>query len=140
MKTHHIGYLVKDIQKAALAFEKLGYARTSPNVKDDIRQVIICFMWKGGAEAVIELVQPANEDSPIYGLLKRFKNAPYHICYEVECLDEAIAMLSKEDFILIRPPEIAPAINNQLVAFLNNSSIGIIELLQTGGNKCLILN
>ena len=76
---HHIGYLVKKINKAVNDFERLGYSAVSDIIYDDFRKIHICFMEKDGYR--IELVSPADSASVVAGLLKKYKNSPYHICY-----------------------------------------------------------
>ena len=36
-----------------------------------------------------ELVSPAAEDSVVSGLMKKYKNSPYHICYQTRDFDAA---------------------------------------------------
>ena len=66
----------------------------------------------------------------MFPLLKRFKNSPYHFCYEVEDLDASVKELSDKGYTVIQEPEIAPCIDDRKVVFLNNISMGIIELVQ----------
>jgi methylmalonyl-CoA/ethylmalonyl-CoA epimerase len=128
MKIHHVGYLAKNISKTEKKFFDLGYEVERPTSYDDIRQINIEFLVNG--EYRVELIQPMSEQSPMYPLLKRFKNAPYHFCYEVENLDATIEMLSGNGYTVIQEPEKAPCIDGKRVAFLNNISMGIIELVE----------
>ena len=77
LKVHHIGYLVKKIEAATQTFEALGYQLIQDIMYDDIRKVNICFLQKDGY--CVELVAPAAEDSVVSGLIKKYKNCPYHI-------------------------------------------------------------
>lgn len=79
----------------------------------------------------VELIEPLDNTSPFYGLLKKYKNTPYHICYQTKQLDRVIERLRKEGYIILQAPLIAPAIENQLVAFMLHPNMGIIELLET---------
>lgn len=78
----------------------------------------------------VELVEPWGSESPIYGLLKKYKNCPYHLCYCSDDLNREIQQLEKEGWMLFQPPEAAPAINGKKVAFLINVEIGMIELVE----------
>lgn len=131
MKVHHVGYFVKDIETAREDFEKLGWKSSSPCVFDEARKIFIQFMNNpGGGDWIIELVAPA-EGCEIFS--KRFKNfgsVPYHICYACENLEKKISELTAENFILIREPSVAPAIENRRVAFLYSDAIGQIELVE----------
>jgi methylmalonyl-CoA/ethylmalonyl-CoA epimerase len=134
MKIHHIGYLVKKIDKAKNAFLGLGYQPASGVIYDDIRKIDACFMKKG--DYCIELVSPAAEDSVVSGLFKQYRNSPYHICYESAEFESDIEQLRRGGYLFIQQPCPAPALNNRRVAFFISPDIGIIELLEaTGGLK-----
>lgn len=128
MKVHHIGYLVKNISKTEKKFLELGYEVEFPTKFDEIRNIDIEFLVNGDYR--VELIEPKGEESPMYPLLKRYKNTPYHLCYEVENIDEAIADLQDKHYTVIQEPNIAPCIEGKKVAFLNNISMGIIELVE----------
>ena len=69
MKIHHIGYLVKKLEKAQVAFENLGYAVKQDVVLDEYRQAKIMFLEKDGY--VIELVSPVSKESVVADLMKK---------------------------------------------------------------------
>lgn len=127
LKVHHIGYLVKKIEKAKQTFEVLGYRTEQNIVRDDIRNVDICFLIKDGYR--VELVSPVSEDSVVYGLLKKYKNCPYHICYETEDFDADYEALRTEGFMPIDTPTPAPALSGRDVVFMSHASLGMIELI-----------
>ena len=128
LKIHHIGYLVKKTEAAIQTFEALGYQLIQAVMYDDIRKVNICFLQKDNY--CIELVSPAAEDSLVSGLLKKYKNCPYHICYETENFDKDYQTLTEHGFITIDTPTPAPALQNREVVFLTHASMGMIELLK----------
>lgn len=128
LTVHHIGYLVKKIEKAVQAFQLLGYETEQDIVYDDIRKVNICFLTKDGCR--VELISPVSEDSVVSGLMKKYKNCPYHICYETADFDADYAALTANGFIAIDTPTPAPALDGREVVFLNSAAIGIIELLK----------
>ena len=139
MNIHHIGYLVKDIEKSAAAFEAAGFERIlysdgSFVFDDKTRQCDISFMRIRGGDSVngsgcIELVAPQSPDCPIYGLMKQYKNSPYHICFESEDLDGDVARLKQSGWSVFLPPAPAPAIDGRNVVFLIHRSAGIIEIV-----------
>ena len=129
LKIHHIGSLVKKLDAAILSFKNLGYQITQDTVYDDIRKVNICFLQKDNY--CIELVSPTSEDSVVSGLLKKYKNCPYHICYETENFDEDYQTLLSSGFISIDAPTPAPALQNREVVFLTSPSMGMIELTKS---------
>ena len=128
MKIHHIGYLVKKMDKALPLFADLGYEIEKEPEYDEFRNADIAFLIMNGYR--IELVCP-HKGSDIYPLLKKFGNSPYHICYETEDRERDISKLKDSgytDFTGIQP---APVIGEQAkVVFFINSRMGMIELLE----------
>lgn len=128
LTVHHIGYLVKKIEKAQKAFLSMGYTLEQDTVYDDIRKVHICFLIKDGYR--VELVAPVSDDSVVSGLMKRYKNSPYHICYETTDFEKDYATLTENGFLAIDTLTPAPALQNREVVFLSNASMGMIELIR----------
>lgn len=128
LKVHHIGYLVKKINAAVTQFQQLGYVLRQDIVYDDHRKINICFLEKDGY--VVELVSPASPDSVVSGLLKKYKNMPYHLCYESYNFESDLAYLIENGYAAIDIPTPAPALENMRVTFLMNASLGMIELLE----------
>lgn len=128
MKIHHIGYLIKNIESAILQFKELGFNVIKEITYDPIRHINVCFMENNNY--IIELVSPTDKEAPIYNMLKKYKNMPYHLCYETNNIEKEIERLKNSDFIVIQEPEIAPAIENRKVAFMANCETGIIELIE----------
>ncbi len=128
MKIHHIGYLVKKLPRAAAEFEGLGYRAQGEVTADPCRRVDILFMEKDGY--VVELVSPNSPDSVVSGLLKTYKNAPYHICYACEDFEAELERLTASGYFQIDEPAPAPAIGGRRVVFLQNAALGMIELLE----------
>ena len=127
---HHIGYLVKKIVPAIRSFEALGFQVAREVTRDDIREVDICFLEKDGYR--VELVSPYSATSVVAGLLKKYKNCPYHICYETSHFEEALEELTSHGYVMMESPTPAPAIDQHPVVFLMNASLGMIELLDLG--------
>lgn len=128
LKIHHIGFLTKTLKETEEVFCSLGYVVEQESAYDSIRKVNISFLNKDGYR--VELIEPVDETSPLYPLLKRYKNSPYHFCYEVPDLQDAIMKLSDLGWRVFQEPEIAPCLRNKKVCFLMNSSAGMIELLE----------
>lgn len=128
MQIEHIAYVVKNIDKSLVQFEKLGYEKCSTFFNDEIRKVKIIFIKNGTTK--IELVEPMDETSDAYAYYKRIKNGPYHICYEVVSIDECVKELLAEGYIVTKEKEKAVAFSDRPVCFLYNNSIGLIELVE----------
>lgn len=128
MKIHHIGYLVKKIDKALETFLDLGYQIIQETIYDEYRGIYICFLERDGY--VIELVSPASVKSVVSGLLTKTGNSPYHICYEVSDMEEEIQKLRKLHYVICSEPHEAVACSNRKVCFLVHPHMGMIELLE----------
>ncbi len=54
---------------------------------------------------------------------------PYHLCYEVEDLNEEYNILLEKDWTPLFKPVEAPAFDNRKICYFFNSEIGFIELV-----------
>ena len=131
MKIHHIGYLVKKIERALPAFRNLGFCLEGDIVFDDYRGIDICFIIKDGYR--MELVSPRSKESVVWDLQKKYGNCPYHVCYLCDDLEPAIDGLRKQGYVQCDEPHEAPAFSNKKVCFLIHPYLGMIELLEWGG-------
>ena len=138
MKIDHIGYLCKDINKSIELFLSLGYGRESEVFEDNIsdgenkaRNVFICFLRNG--EYRVELVSPIDESSDVFSTLKRQGEGPYHICYQVDDLEESIQEFRRSGWMVLKRPAKAMAFDNRLVVFLFKAGAGMIELVEMKG-------
>ncbi len=129
MKVNHIGYLVANLQKAVDEFEKLGYKAISEVTHDTLRLTDICFMQMDGY--IVELVSPYDESSVVSGLLKKYKNMPYHICYESDDFDRELEFLETNGYTRMGDSLAAPALGGRRVCFLMNAKAGMIEILES---------
>lgn len=130
MKLHHIGYAVEDIDSAVKSFSQLGFTVDGLSTVDSKRDVKILFMRDANRE-LIELVEPLDDNAPITETLKHNKEVshPYHLCFEVDDIPDAISSLRKKGFVLISDISPAPAIASRDVCFLMNKHTGLIELI-----------
>lgn len=128
MKVHHFGYITEDCQGGIQTFSLLGFEVEGDVVFDRERNILIQFLKN---ECIrIELVEPADEDSPFYPLLRKYKNSFYHVCYEVEDIQTEMNRLRGCGFVQTTKIIPAPAIGGRKVVFLLNPRIGLIELLE----------
>lgn len=129
MTIHHIGYLVKKLDRAAASFAALGYERVGDACHDEIRGVDILFLCRDGY--TVELVSPYTPDSVVAGLIKTYKNAPYHICYETSDFVATLASLELNGYTRMDEPTPMPAHGGRRACFLYSAHIGMIELLES---------
>jgi methylmalonyl-CoA/ethylmalonyl-CoA epimerase len=136
MEIHHIGYVVKDLNKSLELFKKLGFEIDKELIRDEKRSVDILFLKNG--YFLVEIISPINSKSPIINYLNKMGNTPYHFCYETNDLEKTIKELRKNKFIIVESPSDAIAINNQKVAFLYNPHYGLIEILEKNIYKNIV--
>ena len=127
-KVHHVGYAVPSIERAVSEFEALGWCVCGGVTDDVLRKVRIQFMRLGSN--VVELVAPLTDDSPIRKTIQTGSGTPYHICYEVDSLEEAVGELKRNHYIVFRKPASAPAIGNRRVEWFFAANSGIMELVE----------
>lgn len=80
MKEHHIGIVVKDIDRDMDIFGQLGYKACSQVTIDGVQNNRIIFLENSTSSQRIELIEPLNGGSTV----RNFKPGIHHICYEVE--------------------------------------------------------
>lgn len=131
-KFHHIGVAVMDLNATAAVYEQGGYNR-SASIFDPIQNVNICWLTKDGMPTV-ELLAPVDETSPVKKTLEKNGVTPYHTCYVVENIEEAVAQLRKQKYVMVSKPAEAVAFCGSRVCFLFNKSVGLIELVEAPAN------
>ena len=125
---HHVGVACRDIRKTKDFYVNMGY--TPADVVDDpLQHVKVCFLEKENAPR-IELLAPLDDQSPVLRTLEASGVTPYHICYQVEDIDAAIARLRQERFLLINGPVPACAMGGRRIAFLFHKHTGLIEIVE----------
>lgn len=131
-KFHHIGVAVKDLDATASVYELGGYKRSS-SIFDPVQNVNICWLTKEGMP-IVELLAPVDEQSPVNKTLEKNGVTPYHTCYVVESIEEAVAELRKQKYVMVSKPAEAVAFCGSRVCFLFNKNVGLIELVEAPAN------
>lgn len=128
LKFHHIGLAVFDFSKVIPFYEAQGY-HNDIVIYDPEQNVEVCVL-SHPTSPKIELLAPHDESSPINNILKKSGATPYHICYEVENIEEAISELKKERFMPVSKPKVSNTFDNHRVCFLIKKDIGLIEIIE----------
>lgn len=135
------------MDRSLAAFRALGYEPVllcdapehAEYIYAEYRQPDIGFLQqpaeKTGPTAYVELIAPKSEDSPIWGLMRTYKNSPYHLCFESDDLEADIQHLRGAGWMIFQPEAPAPAIHDLSVVFLVHRSAGIIELINLNAGK-----
>ena len=131
-KFHHVGVAVKNIDVTAALYEQGGYKR-SVSIYDPIQNVNICWLTKEGMPTV-ELLAPVDETSPVNKTLEKNGVTPYHTCYVVDNIEEAVLQLRKQKYVMVSKPAEAVAFCGSRVCFLFNKNVGLIELVEAPAN------
>jgi methylmalonyl-CoA/ethylmalonyl-CoA epimerase len=131
MRFHHVGYAVKDIRAYVEEFLTPLFApvKVTEPVTDPIQQVRVCFAHMQGG-TVIELVEPLGEKSPVSGILAGGRGGLYHLCYEVDDLDDAMKRMRGKGCLPLGKPVPAVAFDGRRIVFLMTPERDLIELLE----------
>lgn len=132
MKFHHIGVAVKSISATAAVYVAGGYQQ-SETLFDPEQNVNICWLTKEGMP-VVELLEPVDDTSPVNNTLKKNGVTPYHTCYIVDDIEQAVGELKKMKYVVVSKPVEAVAIHGCKVCFLYNKNVGLIELVEAPAN------
>ncbi len=127
MRIDHIGYAVKNMEKARRSMEVLGFAFEEP-VDDFDRQIRIAFGENDGYR--VELVAPMEDGSPVDKQLTTIGPTPYHICYRSSEIEADLERLQRERFRVLIPLAPAVAFGGRRVVFLYSLSVGLIEIVE----------
>lgn len=129
LQFHHIGIATPDIDRTAAQYLNLGYEMDGDVTYDPLQNINICFL-KHPTMPLVELLSPVDDKSPVVQILQKNGVVPYHSCYSVGNLDEAVMRLRKLRYMVVSTPKPACAIGNRHVAFLYHKDMGLIELVE----------
>jgi len=127
-KLDHIGIAVEDIEKAAEAYEKLGFTVESV---DDVPGFGVKVAFLPMDSGNVELVQPVKDDSAMAKYLEKKGQGIHHLCFEVHDLQAELKRLETAGVQLVDKVPRTGA-HGMLVAFLHPKSTGgvLIELAE----------
>lgn len=130
-RLHHVGFVVSSIQTAAEGFTaSLSAQWDGTIVHDPLQRANVAFLrTPGAADALIELVEPAGEDSPVRRFLEK-SGGLHHLCYEVEDLEASLAKMRLEHAVVVKRPMPAVAFQNRRIAWIFTQQKLLVELLE----------
>ena len=101
-KVHHLGCAVNRIEEACKIYcDTLGFEIMTGPVELAAQRIRVCFINIGN-NCLLELVESIGDKSPVSEILKKNGNCLYHICYQVENIDQSIKMLISAGFTKLR--------------------------------------
>lgn len=126
---HHIGVAVNDIEITSKFYEATGWQRTIETAYDPEQNVRACFYTQKGFPK-IELIEGVDDNSPTNKILAKSGVSPYHICYGVDDISDAIRQLKMLRFMPTGRPVPSVGMPGCKVCFLYNREYGLIELVE----------
>ena len=133
-KIHHIAVAVDNLDEAAKFYQN-GLGLDLAGVEVVSAQKTKVGFFKIGASN-IELVQPAEPDSPLDKFLKTKGQGMHHVCFEVDDIEAEIKLLLEKGATMI-DHEPRPGAHNSRVAFIHPKSTSgvLIELVELSKEK-----
>ena len=130
MKLHHIGIVVKNIQKSLGELTNyLQFEETTIPTLIESQKVKVCFLKT--SEIFLELIEPVHNDSPV----KSFSESGggfHHLCFEVDDIIDTLKQLKESGARIIVEP--TNGFENRLIAFvllnMKNTNCNLIELAE----------
>jgi methylmalonyl-CoA/ethylmalonyl-CoA epimerase len=130
---HHIGFVVASIQSSVEGFLVSLDAEWDEKIFHDPNQEVrVAFLQsKYPGTPVVELIEPAGENSPVVPFLKR-GGGLHHVCYEVDDLEEQLRLSRTQRGIVVRNPMPAVAFEGRRIAWVYTKNKLLIEYLERG--------
>ena len=130
MKLHHIGIVVKNIQKSLGELNQyLNFESTTVPSLVGSQKVNICFLKTNNV--FLELIEPTQENSPISDFVKK-KGGFHHLCFEVDDIHIELERMKKNGARVI--VDVVRGFENRLTAFvmldMKNTNCNLIELAE----------
>jgi len=128
---NHVGIAVPDIEKA-LAFYRDTLGATHGTEPQVLAPQGVKFAFVNLPSGQVELIEPYGEKSPIIKFLeKNPKGGQHHICFEVDDIHEAKALMEKRGMRVLGEPRIGA--HGTPVVFLHPGDAGgvLIELMES---------
>jgi len=130
LKLHHIGIVVKNIQKSLGELNQyLNFESTTVPSLVGSQKVNICFLKTNNV--FLELIEPAQENSPISDFVKK-KGGFHHLCFEVDDIHVELERMKKNGARVI--VDVVMGFENRLTAFvmldMKNTNCNLIELAE----------
>jgi len=130
LKVEHIGIAVKDLAISVPLFEKLLNSKCYKTESVETENVNTAFFKQG--ETKIELLESSLAGGIIDRFISKKGEGIHHIAFEVANIENEIARLKKEGFVVLNEVPKKGA-DNKLVCFLHpeNTNGVLIELCQS---------
>jgi len=127
---HHLGFVVSCISSVGEEFAaSLSACWDGAIIHDPVQRVRVAFLYPmDGRNPVFELVEPADEMSPVTAFLKK-RGGLHHVCYEIDDLDSALERAQRAGWAIASFPAPAVAFGGRRIAWILSRRRLLIELL-----------
>lgn len=129
-RLNHVGIATPSIDRSILLYRDVLGADVSVPFDLPAQGVRVCFVDLPNTQ--IELIEPLGAASPIHGFLaKNPAGGQHHICFEVDDIDAAIAMMVAGGARVLGVPRIGA--HGTPVVFLHPKDMGgvLVELMES---------
>ena len=134
----HLGIVTKSLQRGRKALAALGVEAWTEAVTDPVNGVHIQF-GRDRAGVVFELLEPIDEDSPVYPALTSGKAILNHVAYIVPELEPAGETLRRGGYAPAGEPKPAIAYGGARIQFFVTPVRFIVELVEAPGHEHLFI-
>lgn len=125
MDFDHVGIAVKHIVSyRSEILHPMGVIEMSTIYEDFDSKIAFCTTSNG---VRLELIEPMNENSPVWNVVKKNEGGLSHICFKSVDFDKDIQLSCLR---MIREPKEAKAFNWKRVAFFLTLSNEVIEIVE----------
>jgi methylmalonyl-CoA/ethylmalonyl-CoA epimerase len=139
MRLHHVGVVVRNIERAAADFVSCwGYLRVSGVIHDPLQTAFVQFLRLGEDRPLLELVAPDGPESKLAAAAKERAGA-HHICHAVSDIEGTCERLRAQGLIVIQEPVPAVAFPGRRIAWLMDRNRVLTELVEEGNDDWSIL-
>jgi len=130
-RLHHVGFVVLSISAGVEGFRKCMGADWDGEIFHDVLQEAkVTFLRTPClSDALIELVEPAGEGSPVLRFLQK-GGGLHHLCYEIEDLDAHLVTMRLNGAVVVRRPLPAIAFQNRRIAWALTGQKLLLEFLE----------
>jgi methylmalonyl-CoA/ethylmalonyl-CoA epimerase len=130
-RLHHVGFAIRSIKREIVSLGSSLLASWDGEIfHDRVQKVRVTFLKTPTAtDALVELIEPAADDSPIEQFLKK-GGGLHHLCYEVPNLETHLQKMQAGGVVVVKPPFSAVAFENRLIAWVVTRQKLLLELLE----------
>lgn len=130
-RLHHVGFAIRSIENEIAAFGSSILASWNGKIfHDPLQKVRVTFLQTPTpTDAMVELVEPAADDSPVGQFLRR-GGGLHHLCYEIPDLDAHLEKMLVGGGIIVKAPLPAVAFENRRIAWVVTRQRLLLEFLE----------